>query len=477
MFTVQLFSFNKKENSTARPSSSSATSFNCKLLKPSGVLNPAIELDIGLSNSPARYNYAYIQEFDRYYWIEEWTNNHPLWQARLSVDVLATYKTVIGASDLYVLRASASYDGNIIDTLYPTKSTINEVVNVYDKIFNPEGMLIANGVFVIGVVSTEAKYGSITYYQAQPNVMKKICEYLLNTAVGKGNLFDIDDASFALQKSLIDPLSYIKSAIYLPFNIQDIGGGGTQLDSINIWDWEITDLPAGLFRLDNDNMSITKSITMTIPKHPNTNSRGNYMNVAPYTSLTISIPPFNNIEVDTLITQKGGNIVCNITVDRPTGRAILECYSGDSLVGRETCQLGVPIQLSQVTKDYVGALQSAVNGVGGALDIASGKIGSGFSAYVNGFVGSAVSLYKPIQSSTGSTGALGLFVYPPKLFSKFQLPVDDDISHHGRPLCQVRKPSTLGGYMLIQDADISINGTSNELSKIRAYLEGGFYYE
>ena len=100
-----------------------------------------------------------------------------------------------------------------------------------------------------------------------------------------------------------------------------------------------------------------------------------------------------------------------------------------------------------------------------------------FSSYVNGFIGSAVSLYKPIQSSTGSTGALGLFVYPPKLFSKFQLPVDDDISHHGRPLCQVRKPSALGGYMLIQDADISINGTSNELSKIRSYLEGGFYYE
>ena len=31
--------------------------------------------------------------------------------------------------------------------------------------------------------------------------------------------------------------------------------------------------------------------------------------------------------------------------------------------------------------------------------------------------------------------------------------------------------------MLIQDADISISGTSRELSIIRGYLEGGFYYE
>ena len=55
--------------------------------------------------------------------------------------------------------------------------------------------------------------------------------------------------------------------------------------------------------------------------------------------------------------------------------------------------------------------------------------------------------------------------------------VDDDNTHNGRPLCDVRTISTLSGYMLIQDGDVTITGTSAEDSLIRSYLETGFYYE
>ena len=55
--------------------------------------------------------------------------------------------------------------------------------------------------------------------------------------------------------------------------------------------------------------------------------------------------------------------------------------------------------------------------------------------------------------------------------------VDDDNTHNGRPLCDVRQISSLSGYMIIQDGDVTIAGTATEDSKIRNYLEAGFYYE
>ena len=60
-FTVTLYNFSKKENSTGRPAS--GADFPCVLKDGTGILNPVITLDLGLSSSPAGYNYAYIHAF------------------------------------------------------------------------------------------------------------------------------------------------------------------------------------------------------------------------------------------------------------------------------------------------------------------------------------------------------------------------------------------------------------------------------
>ena len=133
-FRVDFYNFSKKENSTATPSANSATSFNCKLLSPSGVLSPVLEINLGVNNYP-NYNYAYIPNFNRYYWISDWVNDGPLWRCSLNVDVLASYKTAIGNTNLYVLRAANSYDGDIIDTLYPTDTDATITSSEYPSIY------------------------------------------------------------------------------------------------------------------------------------------------------------------------------------------------------------------------------------------------------------------------------------------------------------------------------------------------------
>ena len=112
-FVVNFYNFAKRENSTARPSG--GTSFNCILKSESSIINPTIELQLSIDTAPS-YNYAYIPSYNRYYFVKEWTFNNRLWSASLSVDVLATYKTEIGNSFLYVTRSSAAFVRSIGDT-------------------------------------------------------------------------------------------------------------------------------------------------------------------------------------------------------------------------------------------------------------------------------------------------------------------------------------------------------------------------
>ena len=77
----------------------------------------------------------------------------------------------------------------------------------------------------------------------------------------------------------------------------------------------------------------------------------------------------------------------------------------------------------------------------------------------------------------GSTGSFVANRGEFRLDHQFFRPVDDDNTHNGRPLCEVRQISSLSGYMLVQDGDVEINGTSAEDAAVRNYLETGFYYE
>ena len=80
-------------------------------------------------------------------------------------------------------------------------------------------------------------------------------------------------------------------------------------------------------------------------------------------------------------------------------------------------------------------------------------------------------------STKGSNGSRGMTTIPAALLATFSMVTDEDIQHRGRPLCELVKVSTLSGYMQAADGDILAPATKNELRAIKAYLEGGFFYE
>lgn len=473
-FEIRLFSFSKRENSTKRPSDD-GTSYNCNIKSQSSILNPTIELDIGLSNAPNEYNYAYIPAYQRYYYINEWVNNQPLWIAHLSVDALATWKSNIGSTSLYVLRSSASSDGNIIDTMYPTKANTTrsktDIVKLHNSIPGQTGSIVCGIVSKSdGIASLfQAQYGGVKYLAFSHSGLNTISDALLDADSLQAIAgLEEDDATIELQKSLIDPMQYIKSAVWIPVSI------GTSSKSLDINGWTVPNVDYGYVSLIPYH---SESKTIDIPKHPAAATRGNYLNTAPYTRLWLDVQPYGTVELDTTITANIDSLTLEETVDLITGQGFLTIKTSDGVIlNRLSSQLGVEIQLSQVTRGKMG---SVLSGVAGWL----GNIGSMFgnespSEFKSARINNATDAWIGKQTSgVGGTGGFAGVSFQWSMNAEFFTPVNEDNVHNGRPLCQMATPSSLGGYMLIQDGDVSIPGTKNEMDAIKTSLESGFYYE
>lgn len=481
-FYVRLYSLDKRDNSTKRPTGDGNLQ-RCILRRGSSLMTPVLEFDFGTDtdSNPIEYNYCYIPQFERYFFIEDWTFSGALWIASCVCDVLATYKNEIGAASLYILRASAASDGAITDTLYPAKTGCT-----FDTATASTPWTLSGGVFVLGIVNQTPTIGSLCYYVTNAGGLESLCNGLLSDEFLTGNAITWQGVSKDMLKGLLDPMQYVKSAIYIPYAA---GGNVQRVANINGWNWDVA--PGIKPNLESaitvGGSTITVSRSLTIPKHPQAASRGVYLNQAPFSVYTLTVPPFGCIDLDSTVLRNASSISCSVKIDLPTGLGILTVTCNGIVLNRLEANVGVPIQLSQVSRDYVGGITSALSGAasiaggigggiatGGAMGVVTG--GSGVASGLSS-IGDAVKALTPRAQSVGSGGSYAQLLDNWRLDAQFFPMVDDDNAHNGRPYCKMATPASLGGYMLVQDADVAIAGTSTEDARIREYLQTGFYYE
>lgn len=514
MFSITFYTINKRDNSTKLPSNGRA--FNCIINKGSGVITPTITLDIGANENPTAYNYCYIPAFNRYYHVGEWYYTEGLWTVTLQVDVLATARNDIGNSTLYVLRSASAYDGNVIDTLYHSKATATYQVT---DIGNPLQYYPSDGVFILGITNKVSEYGCVDYYILDQNEFSHFNRVILsNTLLNNAGIDDSYNIGVELQKAIIDPMSFIKSSMYFPLSRSELGlNVAPSTQAIQIFNWNMAtvdpDAKGGkLVKKSATNVKYTptysKQFTVTLPKHPNASTRGNWLNTTPFTRYTMNVAPFGLIELDSAELINATSVTVKITIDLISGVGYCDIYNGTNLNKRVSTQVGVPIALHQVTTDIWGGAKQvasgaieATKGIGGmvagfsagaAIGSASGNpmvagatavgtaISWGGEQTLNGAMtigDGLITLATPISHTMGNNGGFVDLTLPNKLYTRFAIPVEDDITHNGRPLCQMRRINTLSGYILVQDGDVSTSLTAQENAMIRRYLEGGFYYE
>ena len=122
-------------------------SYSCTLKDTTSVLNPVLILKT--SDPVYNYNYLYIQEFGRYYFINDIRSvNNNVWEISAHVDVLETYKTAILANSAVIKRQASQYNLYLDDPdfhayNYERIQTLKFPANTFNK--NLNYVLVVNG--------------------------------------------------------------------------------------------------------------------------------------------------------------------------------------------------------------------------------------------------------------------------------------------------------------------------------------------
>lgn len=474
---INLYKFAKKPNSLALPNVQ-ATSLDCLVKTPSSVINPTVQVSKDVN--PVAFNYAYIPEWSRYYFIQDVTYNLGTWLIDLRVDVLASYRENILNSQQYVLRSYSQYNENILDNLYTTeaKSTNNyykeEMGQVYalDLSPLPEAVDFFNksytqGMFIVGIVSPNNS--GVSYYSLTYDKFTQFLQDLMDYTPS-----DMSDVSQGVARSLFDPIQFITMCKWYPLGpTPTIAANSIKLGAYTI----NLSSQVGYF----NNSRTTKLYgDITIPKHAQLSDHGAYMQLQPYSRYSLFFEPFGDIQLDNTLIYGADSLRCEWLLDYCTGKAslILKNNTTDAVVGSATSDMGVDIPISQITVDYIGVGSSIVGSVGGFLSSAfMGNVGGAINSVISG-IGNTAQSVAPKVASLGAQGSFIPYKFgKPYIYLNTLDQVDVDNVRYGRPLCEVKRIGSLSGYCLCSNSSIEIGGTSAEASEIESMLNSGVFIE
>ena len=477
--TVEFWNYSKKKNSTKQPNAGSGTSYTNFNLKGScSTLNPIITIAVAsmpvASVAPINtFTYCYINKFNRYYFIEDWVYTNNIWEAHLSIDVLASHKVQIGAMSEYVVRAASTKDGSIIDVAYPATSNITLTETTLNLRLNNSG-----GFYVVGIInnSNSVSEGAITYYAMSAQGMANLKSYLMsNTFLNDNNLYTNPDISPDLLKALFNPYQYIVSCKFYPFSMP---ANLPAVTNINFGWWL---LPYASYRLpEGGGVLTTVSGDFTVPSHPQS-SRGSYLNHAPYTDIIIYHPLLGTIPLDMSKIDAGDTINIATDAETVTGQGYITIRTsrgGNSYtLYQTTLPLAIDIPLAQMNIDTLNVARTAVNTVGNIITSATSlNVGGVITAAGNGVL-DALQAQAPILQSSGAAGNRANYVAPVHIVVVQRTVADNDPTNRGCPLCKTKTLNTLSGYIKVADAHVDIPCLAAERDMIVNFMESGFYYE
>ena len=464
-YTIKIGQFAKNIESTAQPNTTGWADYSVTLKNGADISNPRIELQVSWDNIKDA-NYAVMM--NRYYWIiGKNMLRENLCQLSLRVDVLATYKTEIGASTLYVLRSSAESDGSIVDNYYPTTAAVTYTEELENPFYNAAPY--TSGFYVVNINGVAGGTGTSTLWQMSPSAFRSFISNLYTNIDG----FQFADLFEAINKLASgSPTKLVSSAMWFPGQIT-FTKSASQRVYVGGWDSGVD------AQLITDPIYVDSSMWMDINRHPQAATRGAYLNLSPYSIYTLALPLFGSINLDSTLMQGASQVHLYLRVDAMSGVATVEVDTGGDrpILGYLTAQMGVamPLNGQESGASVAGGIVSTLAGVAAA--IASGGAATPIIGAASAGIGTAVSAMSGSNFSSGSSGSILAPTASWRLNSTHFPLVDEDNARNGRPLMQLKQINTLSGFIMVQKGDVAMAGPLPEHEEVKRYLETGFFYE
>lgn len=471
MATGYFYTFSKRKNSTAQPTG--GTSIDLQLKSGTSLISPTF-----LINHSGKPSYNYVNFEGRYYFVNDITSvRNDLWELQCNVDVLASWKSVIGSTVADILYATGGAN-DIIDTRIPTKSDI--VVRSNAEAITGFTIYDDRIASIILSITGTGSFGTylMKYAGDLPHLMENITLYTTSS---------ITDLVTGLQQlvsggSIGDNL---KGAIGLP-----IAFTGTQVCSsglssyLYLGEYPCTDT-------NNNNIEgylIDKPIvkgycTINIPWE-----NSGWRKHAPYTELYMYIPLIGcmRLPTDDLIndTSVGVDYAVNVT----SGDISVVVYGVQSgkFIGTASgnCAMATPYGSSNIsTSKVTSAVITGAGGIGAALAITN-PVGAAI-ALGTGLAASASQLISANQGESYGGGGLGggssQGLTPNVRLTSVSKTLTDTPANFdaviGKPVMKKATIGSYSGFVQTDGAQVAGDMFDQERDAINRLLDGGIYYE
>lgn len=453
---VKFYNFIKTPNSTKRVAEDmESVELNCKFKQATSIVDPVLIVN---SSDIYRYNYCYIEEFGRYYFVSNHTSYpNNIWEVSCSVDVMATYKTEILSTEAYVISCADSgyYDLDVQDTrvIATNRSGKIETGNISEKI--PRGFETGNaGTYVLGVVGQN---NFVNYYLCEWYQLGRLAEKLLT------------DQNFIeeIKQWWQDPFDALVSLHWLPMKPTEWSGANTTI-KVGSYDSGVE------ARAGTSNTCFTEVFELSIPKLYN-----DFRNAEPYSRYDFRFPSCGTIPINTNDLYSAKSLRISYTVDYRSGDIAGHVSPWGDNTGRILFEFSgncmCPLQLSTNNTNIVRNVLTTVSGVTSALV-------AGYAGSVPGVIFSLAALGGSIQgrsvNSNGYSG--GVAGITDSNYARIVLHTKETTTSPteiaevtGLPCGKVVKLSNLRGYVKCANAFIKCSATNLEHELLQSMVNSG----
>lgn len=457
------------------------------------------DLSININYDIFACNYCYIQEFQRYYFIDNIIiQNNKLFMLALSVDADESHKNQFLNLDAFVSRNEFDFNPFVKDDLitYYYDKDIDEYVlpkgDYINTTFRTDLDIISGNIFL----SVINKYvGLNTNVSVSPIDSLPIIKNSVVCADASYVTYTTFLASLVtLSKALQQDDTYndfILSCVAFPFTIED-----SEDDEV--------------LYLGNRPCIYTKGLTSgfepvlvnkprnSLPKYmivaDFTLTAESFLDYEPYTQYELYLPYLSWIPVsaDDILNNR---IIVYYVVDYPSGSSQVCVYdvTNSKLIYSGSAQLGVKIGLTSTSQKElndihssnnislgVGLLTSALSIVGGIATMNPVAVGGGLlsgGATITKYAHNENTNYLHANGSV-SSGLSGLYMCQDVKIKKTKLKPknynNDFAKLFGKPLNEYRNLSALKGFTQISDIHLDdIKATKSEIEMIASSLKNG----
>lgn len=477
---IKLYSYAKRKNSTARPSSlDTALTLQVNLKDQSGVLHPVIEVYQSAAWNPSSYNYCYIAEYSRYYFVDEWVYIGGRWQVSMSVDPLATYKTEIGNSTKYILRCAGLQNKEIVDTLYPTAYGMTSIYQTADFSFSQD---YASCAYILGVANrANVGTGPITYYILTASQIRSLMQYMLiqSTDLWTNGFTGMTDT---LYRAIYSPFDYIKSCKAFPVAFSPL-----LTYNIMFGNYE-SNVQGGILGSNSAGGWAALTRDLSLPSGWSTWEAKFKTN--PYAHLYLFFSPWGMIELNPLDFAGATAVRVRCSFDYISGDGLLYISkvinSTAYFVTMKVAKVGVDINLSASSINAGGFIAGLAGAAGAAASLMAGSIplSEGVISAAGGVASAAAASVPTASGGTGSSaGGFASFDGICTLIYNCADFANADPTELGYPYMQRAQISALHtsgnpvGYVKCADGEVICHGMEEELEALESFLTGGFFYE